>query len=130
MYRDATGQPRVTQLLNSTLQGGFTCGFIPNSGMVILVQGRSPETAPAASSSENNSAAGGEVPLNRCTVMTTHMVRLRAQPNADSEIITVLPYNVHYTATARNGNWIKIIYSNTQGYVSMDYLTLSGDCGP
>jgi hypothetical protein len=36
-YRDATGTPRVSIPLDTTFIDGYTCGFIPNAGTLVMV---------------------------------------------------------------------------------------------
>jgi hypothetical protein len=81
-------------------------------------------TAPAATTP----AAPGEPSLANCRVTTTRMVRLRAEPNPSSAVITTLPYRTTWRVTEVAPGWYRVIYLNTQGWVSADYLTPIGTC--
>lgn len=70
----------------------------------------------------------GVVDTSSCRVTTTRMVRLRAEPNTVSEILTILPYRSTWAATDYEANWYQIIYLNQQGWVSADFLTPIGSC--
>ena len=97
---------------------------LPGVGTVVLVNGAA---APAALAPMVTTTS---TPLTGCTVTTTHAVRLRAEPNASSAALTTLPYDgAAYQATERVSGWIRLIWSNTQGWVSDDYVNTSGACG-
>ena len=66
--------------------------------------------------------------LTGCRVTTTAMVRLRQQPDTDSDIIARLPYRLSLQATARIEGWYRVIYLDGQGWVSDRYLTESAGC--
>ncbi len=124
LFLDASAAPRTAQPLPASTQGGYTCATLPNVGTVVLVNGAA---APAAVAPV---VAATSTPLTGCTVTTTHAVRLRAEPNASSAVLTTLPYDgAAYQATERLPGWLRLIWGNTQGWVSDDYLNTSGSCG-
>jgi predicted outer membrane repeat protein len=118
LYRSAVGQPRVTVNLPSFSQNGFTCGLIPNAGTVILIPGAA---APAA--------AIPPTALSNCRVTTTNILNLRAEPDANSAVLTKVPYQTTLSASARSGEWLQVVFGGQQGWVSASYLSLTGDCG-
>jgi hypothetical protein len=72
--------------------------------------------------------APGMVPLSNCRVTTTRIVRLRTAADPNSAIMTRLPYGTSWTATERTADWFRVIYQNTQGWVSAEFLTTTGNC--
>jgi uncharacterized protein YgiM (DUF1202 family) len=118
LFRDASGQPRTTVNLPSFSQNGFTCGLIPNAGTVILIPG-----APAPA------AAIPPTALSNCRVTTTHILNLRAAPDATSTVLTLVPYQTTLNASARSGAWLQVVFGSQQGWLSAGYLMLDGDCG-
>ncbi|MBL8166068.1 MAG: SH3 domain-containing protein [Anaerolineae bacterium] len=123
IFLASNAAPRTPQVLPVSVQGGYTCATIPGTGIVVLVGSAA---SPAAAST---TTAASSIALTDCRVTTTHQVRLREQPSSDSAVLTTLPYDVSYTATARAGEWIQVIESNRQGWVSATYLNTSGSCG-
>ena len=123
IFLDASAAPRTAQSLPASTQGGYTCATLPGVGTVVLVNGAA---APAALAPV---VATTSTPLSGCTVTTTHAVRLRAEPNASSAVLTTLPYDTSYQAVERIPGWMRLIWSNTQGWVSDDYINTTGTCG-
>jgi hypothetical protein len=72
--------------------------------------------------------AAGAVALSNCQVTTTRIVRLRTAADPNSTIMTRLPYHSTWTATERTADWFRVIYLNTQGWVSAEFLTTTGSC--
>lgn len=72
--------------------------------------------------------AADAVPLSNCQVTTTRIVRMRTAPDTSSQIMTRLPYRTTWTATERNAGWFRVIWQNTQGWVSADFLNPVGAC--
>ncbi|MBZ0303178.1 MAG: SH3 domain-containing protein [Anaerolineae bacterium] len=73
--------------------------------------------------------AAGSVSLSNCRVTTRRIVRMRTAADATSgEIMTRLPYNTTWTATERTADWFRVIYQNTQGWVSAEFLNPVGAC--
>lgn len=68
------------------------------------------------------------VPLSNCQVTTTRIVRLRSAPEPAAPIMTRLPYRTTWKATERNAGWFRVIFENTQGWVSAEFLTTVGAC--
>ncbi|MBR6100901.1 MAG: SH3 domain-containing protein [Ruminococcus sp.] len=65
-----------------------------------------------------------EIAKTGMTEMTVkNAVKLRKEPNSDSEVITVLPANAKVTAySVTNGNWIYVEYSGKTGYAYGDFF--------
>jgi len=118
LYRDATGMPRViSDAPNVTFESGYTCARITQVGTLILVP-----RAPTPS-------VGNAFALNDCQITTLHIANLRAAPDANGQVITLVPYNLTLNATERTGDWIKVIYQNGQGYLNSTVVDTNGFCG-
>ena len=56
-----------------------------------------------------------------CT--STDGVNFRAEPNTDSEILTVLVTGTKLTLLGEENGWVQAEYNGQKGYVSSDYVT-------
>jgi len=121
LYLDATISPRIVNQLPVSLEGGYTCATVYNAGLAVLVGG--------TPSAVESAPVGAGTALNGCMVTTNHILNLRAEPNTTSEIIMLVPYNVTLTAMQRDGNWFKVDYWGTAGWVNAAYVGLNGACG-
>ncbi|MBN8620730.1 MAG: SH3 domain-containing protein, partial [Anaerolineae bacterium] len=77
------------------------------------------------------SAAGitATFPLGTCSVTVSRTVRLREEPTTSSKILTRLAYNTTWQATERIPGWFRVVWQDTQGWVSSDYVRATGSCG-
>jgi hypothetical protein len=123
IFLNAKNAPRVPEWLPGVLQNNYTCGLIPDVGTFVLVEADAPVSVVSVQSNET------PISLSDCRVTITHMVRLRAEPNATSAVLGHLAYNLVLQTTARQGNWYQVIYLNGQGWVSGDYLIPADNCG-
>lgn len=123
IFLNAKNAPRMPEWLSGTLQNNYTCGIIPNVGIVALVAAPAPASVVSIQPNETT------ISLTDCKVTITHMVRLRAEPNTTSAVLAHLAYNLVLQATAKQGNWYQVIYLNGQGWVSADYLIPDSNCG-
>ena len=59
------------------------------------------------------------------TVWTSSGVNLRSEPNKTCPVITLLMKGtkLEIIGEAGKGDWLKVSYNGTQGYVSKDYIT-------
>ncbi|MCM1561883.1 MAG: SH3 domain-containing protein [Butyrivibrio sp.] len=59
------------------------------------------------------------------TVWTNSGVNLRSEPNTTCPVITILlkGTRLEIIGEAGKGDWLKVSYNGTQGYVSKDYIT-------
>ncbi len=126
LFINAANTPRTVEGPASYSQGGFTCASIPNAGIAVLVPGAA---TPAGAPATTEAPAAGETALSNCTVTTLYRVNLHEGPSVNSAVIATIPFNVSYQATARSDGWIKLIWSDTQGWARADLLTTSGTCG-
>lgn len=141
IYLNASQSPRQPVMMTTTSSGGYTCASIPNAGTVVLV-GSAPAAAPAATAAPGGAASGGTTGTTatqnltprslmdlQCFGETTRIVRLRAEPNTTSEIITRLPYRTRLRATEIVPGWIRVVYGSDQYWVSADFFRLQAGCG-
>jgi hypothetical protein len=155
IFLNASTTPRiVSEMPAFTRQleaGTYTCTFISSAGVMVLVSGPTApalsevQQAPVTTVTEDGTvvettegvtapvvapvvSSVAATPLTGCRVTTTAMVRLRAEPNTSSEIITRLPYRFSLQATARTDEWVQVIWQDRQGWVSDNFLNLSAGC--
>jgi hypothetical protein len=124
LYLNALTAPRTVSALPVSLEGGYSCAFIPDAGTVVLVQ-----DGPAADPSAPVASGGASGPLNGCTVTTLHILNLRSGPGTDSDVIRVVPYNVTLTATQRQGDWFNVDYMGTPGWLNAAFVAPDAACG-
>jgi hypothetical protein len=67
--------------------------------------------------------------LTGCRVTVIRTVRLRAEPDTNSAVIARLPYRTTYTATETAPGWFRVIFEDTQGWVSDTYVDPGAGCG-
>ncbi len=71
----------------------------------------------------------GTLPINNCRVTVKYTVRLRSAPSTDGEVIARLPFGTSYQVTEAVPGWFKVIFEDTQGWASAQFLTTVGACG-
>ncbi len=140
-FIDASQSPRTVQQLTPLVDSGYTCGTVSTAGVAVLTNPSS-SVAPIATFQPAGTPQPGATPgatvaaggytgaVSGCTIVTTKIVRLREEPNTTSKILDRLPYNTTWTATERVPGWYRIIWKNTQGWVSSSFLRPTGTCGP
>ncbi len=83
-------------------------------------------TTTVTTSTSSITAVSGD--LSNCRVTTTRMVRLREEPNLTSTVLTTLPYRSTWRVTEVESGWYRVIYLNTQGWLSADFANAVGTC--
>lgn len=114
----ATGQP-LDNAKSIVVPGGG-----PASSQTIPLQ-----TTTTTTTTSTTPTVSDGLPVNNCRVTIKYTVRLRSEPNTSSEIITRLPFGTTYQVTEAIPGWFRVIYSNTQGWVSADFVSTTGGCG-
>lgn len=66
---------------------------------------------------------------DNCRVRITRIVRLRAEPSTSSDVVSRLPFNTTWQVTQATAGWFRVIYQDTQGWVSADYAEPTVGCG-
>jgi hypothetical protein len=129
IFLDAKQQPRQPQWMPTNFKEGFTCTIIPNDGMVVLVVNNGYGGTPANQTATVPLPADA-ISLSNCRVTTTHMVNIRPVPSVDgNEPLDIVPFDLTLDATARTGDFFRVIYLDFQGWIHRDYLTTRGSCG-
>jgi hypothetical protein len=139
-YLNAAQSPRQPVLMMTTSSGGFTCATIPNAGMVVLVRGTAaapsaaqPPAPPAPGATATPTGGQNLTPRSvidlQCFGETIRRVRLRAEPNTTSAIITNLPWKTRLRVTEITTGWIRVVFGDGQGWVSADHFRLQAGCG-
>ncbi len=54
--------------------------------------------------------------------VTAEGVRLRSEPNTDSEVLAELPLNTELEVITADSGWYRVLYGNIVGYVRQDYI--------
>lgn len=62
---------------------------------------------------------------NTGTLKDTDFLNVRENPSTSANIVTVLPENASFDILSEEGDWYKIKYQNTTGYVSKQYVSVS-----
>ena len=117
---DAANSPRDIVPLRTWTDAGWRCAKVDRPGTVVLMP--------------MSFFASGAIPeptwsLSECTVTTTEILNLREQPNTDSAVAANVLNDVKLTADQRVTYWFRVNYYGIVGWLSSDYLTISGDCG-
>lgn len=128
---------RIDPLTGERMGGGqpIVLPDAPNPGAGALNAPPAPAAsgpAPAAETVqtvESVSIPGASSEINNCRATVTRIVRIRAEPNTTGAVLGRLPFRTTYTVTERVPGWYRVIYLDTQGWVSEDFVTTTGECG-
>lgn len=132
IFLDAAQAPRQPQALPSGASGGYTCVNISAPGTVVLVsvQLNAPAAAqPAAQPAAQTSGSAPSVALTDCRVTTQNILNLRAEASSSAGVIGLVPFGMTLHATERQGDWIKVIFEDGQGFLNVGFLETEGTCG-
>jgi hypothetical protein len=124
IYLNANQAPRTPQEMTTWQTPsfpGFNCVTLYEPGTVVMVQ--------AASSSTAVPSAPAITELAECHLTTTDVLRLRAEPNANGQVLAVLPFDFKQRATAFVPGWYRTSYEHHVGWVSANYVRTEGVCG-
>ena len=61
--------------------------------------------------------------------VTTDSLKVRAEANTDSEVITLVPRGEELEVSAVEGDWVKVFLDDDEVYVSGDYVEVSAELG-
>jgi subtilisin-like proprotein convertase family protein len=70
----------------------------------------------------------GGTELENCTVTTRDILNLRTAPTTNSDVITLVPFDLDLRGMARDGEWIRVVFEDGQGWLSVGFLNTSGGC--
>jgi hypothetical protein len=95
---------------------------MPNAGTIILGAGPPSQTT-------NPANVGPIKPLDLCMVTTKAILNLHESASIEAKVLALMPYQTTLKATARQGDFLQVIYGNNQGWLSARYLSFDGNCG-
>lgn len=61
--------------------------------------------------------------------VTTDSLKVRAQANTDSEVITLVPRGEEMEVSAVEGDWVKVFLDDDEVFVSAEYVEVSAELG-
>lgn len=61
--------------------------------------------------------------------VTTDSLKVRAEANTDSEVITLVPRGEELEVSAVEGDWVKVFLDDDEVYVSAEYVEVSAELG-
>jgi uncharacterized protein YgiM (DUF1202 family) len=142
-FLDANQSPRQLQQLTGESDGTYTCASLSTAGIIMLTNasGAAPASAPAVTGTPGTPVPGATPApgvtgtpaaigaVGNCTLTINKIVRLRAEPNTTSKVLTRLAYNTTWKVTGRVPGWYQIVWTNTQGWVSDQFARATGQCG-
>jgi len=141
-FLDANQSPRQLQQLTGDSDGTYTCATLSTAGIVMLTNaGGTAPAAPVVTGTPGTPVPGatlapGVTPtaatigaVGNCTLTVNKIVRLRADANTISKVLTRLAYNTTWKVTGRVPGWYQIVWTNTQGWVSDQFVRATGECG-
>ncbi|MCY3833336.1 MAG: SH3 domain-containing protein [Chloroflexi bacterium] len=94
----------------------LTCAWVDQPGMVMLIA-----TSPAL---QSDGATARD--LSDCVVTLTAPLNFRASPGGG--VIGLIPDNARLNASERSDDWLKVRYSDEEGWISADFVTTEGAC--
>lgn len=95
-------------------------GYVHSNYMTLSYGGSS------ASSSGSSSSSDSSVSSDKGTI-NAYYVRMRSGPSTSHTILGTYNKGTAMTVTGSSGDWYKVRYNGTDGYVYKTYLTLDGD---
>lgn len=140
-FLDANQSPRQLVQVTADSDGTYTCASLNSAGIVMLVNSSgAPTPAPVITTTgtpgtpvaETTASVGTPAAIGavgNCSLTINKIVRLRAEPNTTSKILTRLAYNTTWKVTGRVVGWYQIIWTDMQGWVSDSFVRATGECG-
>lgn len=116
---DAANSPRDIVPLRSWTDAGWQCASVDRAGTVVLMP---------LSFFTSGAITEPIWSLSDCTVTTTDILNLREQPDAASNILSNVLNEVSLTADQRATYFYRVNYYGIVGWLSKDYLSVSGSC--
>jgi hypothetical protein len=131
----ATAEPESTEV-----------AFAPTSNAAILQLSATPTRLPSATPTPTNTpyvlvsptpgapeADSGEADAPQtviCSALVNWNLNLRSGPGLDTSRLLTIPFNTSLSLTARDeaATWWYTTYQNESGWVSGEYITLTGEC--
>jgi uncharacterized protein YgiM (DUF1202 family) len=60
-------------------------------------------------------------------IVNTDSLKVRAEANTDSEVITMVPYGEELEVAEVDGDWVKVYVDDEEAYVSAEYVEISSE---
>ncbi len=127
VFLDATYLERMVMELEQYTRAGMTCGRIDRIGTVVLLRSAAPVETPTTSETPATLPTFDAIPPSDCMVKLEETLFLRAEPAG--EIIGLVWLNSEVPVFEINGDWYKVEFEGTIGYISRLYSrVLYGGC--
>ena len=78
---------------------------------------------------EPEPTAAWPLELTDCRLTAGDIINLRTAPGVENPVQTEIPFLSQLIATERWGDWFKVEYEGTLGWVNLDYVFRRGSCG-
>ena len=91
----------------------------------ISAAGEAPQETPA----QPAAAAPGADEIFDCSLTAGDIINLRAEPGTEHTIVAEIPFLTQLIAEERWGDWFKVEYEGSMGWVNIDYVFRRGACG-
>lgn len=109
------------------------CDVIGESNRVFLTLEPDPDEGEAQEelqeSAQPAAAGPGAFELIDCRLTTGDIINLRAEPGTEHNIVAEIPFRAQLIAADRAGDWFKVEYEGSMGWVNIDYVFRRGACG-
>lgn len=132
---EATESPEATATSVGTVIDGYSCADVPRAGIVMLTPpgGPLPSEGAAGASLANITVPPADpatvVELSNCQVVTkVNGLYLRREPSQTARIRWQFEDGQILTATGIAGNWYRIDFRGSPGWISALHVTPMGDC--
>ncbi len=116
---DAANSPRNIVPLRTWSEEDWQCANVDRVGTVVLMP---------VSFFTSGAITEPTWLLSECTVTTTEILNLRAQPNADSAVLANVLNDVSLPADQRATHFYRVTYYGIVGWLSQGYLSFAGNC--
>ncbi|MDD3204449.1 MAG: NlpC/P60 family protein [Lachnospiraceae bacterium] len=62
--------------------------------------------------------------VNKMATVTTDTLKVRGEPNTDSEVVTLVPNGEELEVVKENGGWVEVMIDDENAYISADYVSI------
>ena len=113
----------IARIIFAIICAALLAGII---SLIVWLHGRNAGKNQTPPADNSNLPPVTEQPLDedgQSVWTSTDGVNFRAEPNTDSEILTVLVTGTKLTLLGEENGWVQAEYNGQKGYVSSDYVT-------
>ena len=125
VFLDAASSPRSIKQVRQYSRDGYTCASMDRAGTMVLVEPMPDQDAPAASTPTEEDV-NTAIQLEGCSITPVVNLRLRGAPWG--KILDVVPQGTRVAAQARTESWVKVKYSQQQGWSAAWLTKTEGEC--